>query len=178
MNKYDDSSSEESGNSSLYLNMTDSLNSTESYSSLNLTTTTLTPSGLSDGEVCPVVKRAANMNPEFSWDKKLQGLILGAFFWGYTVMQIPSGYLSDVFGPRLMISIGMFPVALLSIICPFLARGSPYLLLVGRVLIGCGQVSSRVEKTPLKSIEQEMALLGPGKYPLIAMSYYTLHYSI
>jgi len=76
---------------------------------------------------------------EFCWDKKLRGLILGAFFWGYTVMQIPSGYISDRFGPRLSISIGMFPVAILTILCPFMARGSPYFLLVGRIVIGLGE---------------------------------------
>ena len=56
-------------------------------------------------------------------------------------MQIPSGYLSDRFGPRLTIASGMFPVAIFTILCPFLARGSPYLLLVGRVIIGIGEVS-------------------------------------
>ncbi|KAK3607611.1 hypothetical protein CHS0354_034661 [Potamilus streckersoni] len=79
------------------------------------------------------------MEAEFVWDKKLQGFILGAFFWGYTVMQIPGGYLSDVFGARLVISCGMIPVGILTILCPLFARGSPYLLLVGRVLIGIGE---------------------------------------
>ena len=56
-------------------------------------------------------------------------------------MQIPSGYLSDRFGPRITIAAGMFPVAIVTALCPFLARGSPYLLLVGRVIIGFGEVS-------------------------------------
>ncbi|KAL5009865.1 hypothetical protein ScPMuIL_012170 [Solemya velum] len=76
---------------------------------------------------------------DFEWDKKLRGLILGAFFWGYTIMQIPGGWLSERFGPRKVIACGMFPVALLTIISPFFAKGSPYLLLVGRVVIGMGE---------------------------------------
>lgn len=105
---------------------------------LNITMPTTTLS--SDGLHCPPVMEADLLNAEFSWDKKLQGFILGAFFWGYTAMQMPSGFLSDRFGPRLTVTCGMFPVALLTILSPFLARGSPYLLLVGRVLIGMGEV--------------------------------------
>lgn len=100
--------------------------------------TTTNPEGL----VCKVVSEAKELHAEFAWDKKLQGLILGAFFWGYTAMQIPSGFLSDRFGPRLTVACGMFPVAVLTIISPWLARGSPYLLLVGRIFIGVGEVSS------------------------------------
>jgi MFS family permease len=93
-----------------------------------------------DGIQCPPVLESKALHAEFSWDKKLQGLILGAFFWGYTAMQIPSGFLSDRFGPRLTVALGMFPVAVLTICSPWLARGSPYLLLIGRALIGVGEV--------------------------------------
>lgn len=55
-------------------------------------------------------------------------------------MQIPSGVLSERFGPRRMIFVGMFLVSVLTILTPVLARGSPYLLIVTRVLIGMGEV--------------------------------------
>ena len=61
-------------------------------------------------------------------------------------MQIPSGFLSDRFGPRVTVAAGMFPVAIFTIITPQLARGSPYLLLVGRVIIGFGEVRLNSEK--------------------------------
>lgn len=83
---------------------------------------------------------------EFTWDKSLQGGILGAFFWGYTVMQIPSGVLSERFGPRRMIFAGMLLVSVLTILTPVLARGSPYLLIVTRVLIGMGEVGLLFEE--------------------------------
>lgn len=86
---------------------------------------------------------------EFTWDKSLQGGILGAFFWGYTVMQIPSGVLSERFGPRRMIFAGMFLVSVLTILTPVLARGSPYLLIVTRVLIGMGEVRLQCEEISL-----------------------------
>jgi MFS family permease len=55
-------------------------------------------------------------------------------------MQIPSGVLSERFGPRRMIFTGMFIVSVLTILTPFLARGSPYLLIGTRALIGIGEV--------------------------------------
>ena len=100
-------------------------------------TTTQNP----DEPVCKLVTDSKDLNAEFEWSKELQGLILGAFFWGYTAMQIPSGFLSDRFGPRITVACGMFPVAILTILSPWLARGSPYLLLVGRVIIGVGEAS-------------------------------------
>ncbi|KAJ8303700.1 hypothetical protein KUTeg_018751 [Tegillarca granosa] len=96
-----------------------------------------------DALACPVSpwKSANDDSGDFEWDKPLRGLILGAFFWGYTAMQIPSGWLSERFGPRIIISVGMFTVAILTILTPLFARGSPYLLLVARVLIGVGEAT-------------------------------------
>lgn len=61
-------------------------------------------------------------------------------------MQIPSGVLSERFGPRRMIFAGMLLVSVLTILTPVLARGSPYLLIVTRVLIGMGEVGLLFEE--------------------------------
>lgn len=61
-------------------------------------------------------------------------------------MQIPSGVLSERFGPRRMIFAGMLLVSVLTILTPVLARGSPYLLIVTRVLIGMGEVGLQCEE--------------------------------
>ncbi|GFO11409.1 vesicular glutamate transporter 3 [Plakobranchus ocellatus] len=78
---------------------------------------------------------------EFNWDKELEGLILGAFFWGYLVFQVPGGRLSEKIGAKRVIAYAMFPVAILNIISPFAARASPYLFLVVRVFVGLGEVN-------------------------------------
>ena len=118
-----------------------STNSTDSANGTNITVEVPSPKKLTgyDEDGCPIMASGRKLEGEFEWSKSLQGLVLGAFFWGYTAMQIPSGFLSDRFGARLTISCGMFPVAILTIISPFLARGSPYLLLVGRAMIGLGE---------------------------------------
>lgn len=36
----------------------------------------------------------------YLWNRPIQGLILGAFFWGYIFVQIPGGLLAHYFGPR------------------------------------------------------------------------------
>jgi MFS transporter, ACS family, glucarate transporter len=46
----------------------------------------------------PVIAR------EFSFDKLTQGLIFSAFAWGYSTLQVPSGWLVDRVGPRRMLS--------------------------------------------------------------------------
>lgn len=41
---------------------------------------------------------------EFAFDKLTQGLIFSAFAWGYSILQVPSGWLVDRVGPRRMLS--------------------------------------------------------------------------
>ena len=65
---------------------------------------------------------------------------MGAFFWGYLVLQVIGGAVSERFGAKRVIAIGMFPVAILNILSPVCARANPYLFLVLRVLVGVGEV--------------------------------------
>src|ERR1700751_5194336 len=64
------------------------------------------------------------------------GALTGAFFFGFSAMQIPCGFLFDRFGPRLTVS-GMLVVAPIGGIIFTMAPSWP-LLLSGRVLLGCG----------------------------------------
>lgn len=41
---------------------------------------------------------------EYSFDKGTQAIIFSAFAWGYSTLQVPSGWLADRFGPRRMLS--------------------------------------------------------------------------
>jgi predicted MFS family arabinose efflux permease len=64
------------------------------------------------------------------------GALTGAFFFGFSAMQIPCGFLFDRFGPRLTVA-GMLVVATLGGIIFTTAQTWPPLL-SGRVLLGCG----------------------------------------
>ena len=79
---------------------------------------------------------------EFDWDEKTQGMVLGSFFWGYIVTQIPGGILVKWTGSKWMIGIGCLSTALFTLLTPIAARYSVYALIAVRVLEGLGEVSS------------------------------------
>lgn len=73
---------------------------------------------------------------DFPWDTELQGLVLSSFFYGYIVTQIPGGWLATQVGGKALFGVGIGVTALITIITPFLANASIYLLVLGRVLEG------------------------------------------
>ena len=64
------------------------------------------------------------------------GALTGAFFFGFSAMQIPCGFLFDRFGPRLTVT-GMLLLAVVGATVFTLASGWP-ILLAGRALMGAG----------------------------------------
>ncbi|XP_076445676.1 sialin-like [Babylonia areolata] len=76
---------------------------------------------------------------EFDWNENTQALVLGAFFYGYTVTQVPGGWLAERFGGKRLFGYGCLVTALLTLLTPVAARaGVPYLVVV-RVLEGMGE---------------------------------------
>ncbi|XP_055859791.1 sialin-like [Biomphalaria glabrata] len=114
-------------NSSLYMN----LSTTHSY--LNTTKAPNLPE-----DKCPKLE-AKETKAEFHWSKELEGLILGAFFWGYLVLQVPGGRMSEKIGAKKVVAFAMFPVAILTLLSPIAARTDPYFFMVVRGLIGLGE---------------------------------------
>ncbi|KAL8618451.1 hypothetical protein ACOMHN_049868 [Nucella lapillus] len=106
---------------------------------VSTTTTPVPGSGSQDEVLCPDLVKNATGRGEFYWSKPLQGLILGAFFWGYLLLQVIGGLVSEKFGAKKVIAFGMFPVAILSLLSPVCARADPYLFVVVRMLIGLGE---------------------------------------
>ncbi|MBI3302597.1 MAG: MFS transporter [Deltaproteobacteria bacterium] len=71
---------------------------------------------------------------ELGWDEARFGIIFSAFLWGYTVIQLPGGYLADRFGGRLIpfLCLGWSVATLLT---PF--GGAVFFLMLGlRFLVG------------------------------------------
>uniref|UniRef100_A0A0B7A1X2 Sialin n=1 Tax=Arion vulgaris TaxID=1028688 RepID=A0A0B7A1X2_9EUPU len=82
---------------------------------------------------------SAKYTGEFNWDQKTQGNVLGAFFYGYIITQLPGGWLASRFGGKRLLGFGILGTALLTIITPFAARYSVYLMIAVRVLEGVGE---------------------------------------
>ncbi len=60
---------------------------------------------------------------ELGWDEAALGIILSSFFVGYTLLQIPGGWLADRFGGKLVLSCGVLWWSLFTLITP-IARSS------------------------------------------------------
>ena len=76
------------------------------------------------------------------WDKTIQGHLLSAFFYGYMVTQVPSGLLAGRFGGKHVFGAGMLLCTICTLLSPIAARTHYSLLILLRVLIGIGTVST------------------------------------
>lgn len=75
------------------------------------------------------------------WTKTLQGTILGSFFWGYLVGQIPAGWLATRFGGKWIFGVTMLISSICTLLTPVLAQASEYALIFVRVVLGVVTVS-------------------------------------
>uniref|UniRef100_M3XHC3 Sialin n=2 Tax=Latimeria chalumnae TaxID=7897 RepID=M3XHC3_LATCH len=74
-----------------------------------------------------------------NWDADTQGWILGAFFYGYIVTQVPGGYLASRYGGKWLLGGGILLTAIFTLLTPIAADlGVGYLIAV-RVLEGLGE---------------------------------------
>ena len=69
------------------------------------------------------------------------GLILGSFFFGYVITQLPGGWLGTRFGGKYLFGLGVLCTSVLTIFTPLAARHSVGMLILLRILEGLGQVN-------------------------------------
>ncbi|XP_057305939.1 sialin-like [Hydractinia symbiolongicarpus] len=77
-----------------------------------------------------------NKVAEFEWDSKMQGMVLGSFYYGYIVLQIPGGWLATKIGGTRIFGMALFLASILTLLTPAAARYSVYALITLRVLEG------------------------------------------
>eukprot|EP00058_Branchiostoma_floridae_P027629 XP_002613120.1 hypothetical protein BRAFLDRAFT_73023 [Branchiostoma floridae] len=73
---------------------------------------------------------------EFHWDSKMQGMVLGSFFYGYIITQIPGGWLATKFGGKVLFGGGIAMTALLTLFTPLAVKGGAYTLMGVRIVEG------------------------------------------
>lgn len=74
----------------------------------------------------------------YDWSPTTQGLILGAFFYGYMIFQVPSGRLAELFGGKWIVAIGLLASGFINLITPHITDSVP-LLITSRVFLGLCQ---------------------------------------
>ena len=77
----------------------------------------------------------------FNWDAEQQGIILGAFFYGYIITQIPGGYLAEKYGGKWLFGIGVLVTAILTLLTPVAANAGVSAFIAVRALMGLGEVT-------------------------------------
>ena len=73
---------------------------------------------------------------EFFWSAEEQGLILGAFYYGYICTQIPGGMIAEKYGGKWLFGLGILGTAVLSLVTPVGARVDTAVLITIRVVQG------------------------------------------
>ncbi|CAG9833054.1 unnamed protein product [Diabrotica balteata] len=93
---------------------------------------------------CPVTDNSTNTNGtvtpgEFDWDEKTQSIVLGSFFYGYVLTQVPGGRLAEIFGSKRVYGIGVLVTSIFTLLTPIAARMNFTLFIIVRVLEGMGE---------------------------------------
>ncbi|GFT28776.1 hypothetical protein NPIL_232411, partial [Nephila pilipes] len=83
--------------------------------------------------------KSLEVNGEFDWDPSTQAMILGSFFYGYVLTQIPGGILAERYGAKWLFGIGVFITSFFTLLTPVAARWSVPFLIFVRVMEGLGE---------------------------------------
>ena len=79
------------------------------------------------------------MAEDNGWSPTIQGAVMSAFFLGYVTLQIPAGYLSDRFGGKWVLGLGVLFWSLFTLLTPASAALGITMLLVCRFLMGVAE---------------------------------------
>ncbi|XP_068633318.1 putative inorganic phosphate cotransporter [Battus philenor] len=76
---------------------------------------------------------------DFNWTPEQQSIILGSFFYGYVLTQVPGGRIAEIFGGKLVYGVGVLLTAIFTILSPIAAYVDFKFFIVVRVLEGLGE---------------------------------------
>lgn len=102
-------------------------------------------------EYCPIPlvqksnKSTVVMNDDgykdrFDWDEKTQGQVLSAFYYGYIFTHLPGGILSQKFGGKHTMGLGILSTAFFTLLTPYVAYMGSTPLIILRFVEGLGEV--------------------------------------
>ena len=72
----------------------------------------------------------------FNWDEAQKQLILGSFFWGYVLTELPGGRLAELVGGHRVFGHSMFWASIITLATPITAHMGYIAMVVLRALLG------------------------------------------
>ncbi|XP_053209531.1 uncharacterized transporter slc-17.2-like isoform X2 [Panonychus citri] len=105
----------------------------------NLTTTTTTNLPQQLNQTMVINEPLDDFDGRFDWSPTTQGLILGAFYYGYIIAHMTGGQFCAWFGPRLIVSLSILFSSLFTLLIPSAAYYSPFAVGLTRSLLGVVQ---------------------------------------
>lgn len=73
---------------------------------------------------------------KFDWSEKEKQMILGSFFWGYILTELPGGRLAELIGGHRVFGHSMLWASVLTLITPFAANMGVVAMVILRVVLG------------------------------------------
>lgn len=70
----------------------------------------------------------------------MQGIILGAYFYGYIITNLNGGQLSEWIGSKWLCGVSILASGFLTLLTPIISYWNMYVLIVLRILVGLFQV--------------------------------------
>ncbi|MDT9599381.1 ACS family MFS transporter [Sphingosinicella rhizophila] len=82
------------------------------------------------------------MAEEYGWSGTTKGLVLSSFFIGYMAAMIPTGWLANRIGGRMLLGVALICWSLFTLVTPIAAAVSFGTLIATRILMGAGEAAS------------------------------------
>lgn len=82
------------------------------------------------------------MQDTFGWSETVKGFVLSSFFVGYMLFQIPSGYLANRFGGKIVLGFAVAWWSAATLITPVAAAVSLPVLVLARITMGLGEAAT------------------------------------
>jgi len=85
---------------------------------------------------------AIAMQHDLGWTETTKGLVLSAFFLGYILLQVPTGWLANRFGGKIVMSVAVLLWSLFTLLTPIAATMSLPVLIAARIALGAGEAAT------------------------------------
>ncbi|XP_064088730.1 sialin-like isoform X2 [Macrobrachium nipponense] len=90
-------------------------------------------------QLSTAIPTALDEEGEMPWDETTQGLVLGAFFYGYSLTQIAGGRMAELYGTKIVFGLCILAGGICAILSPVMARAHYGALIGLRVVQGMFQ---------------------------------------